>query len=339
MNRTAMCIRMLQLLKSRGFMRRDEIAAELEVNRRNIAEYRKELEAAGYTILSTRGRNGGYALLQDAMLVSMPLQESEKQGLREAQTYLRSHPDFISGKTACIAIDKILSDVPYQNMHTGFYLPQDTIRISNKIQEYIEMIQTAVKHRQCVELTYRSMKDAKEKTFRIHPYEILHDKGAYYCIAYSLPAKAYRTYKFSEERMKNCVLLDQYFNRDADFDLKQHIGSMHLVKDEIIEVELEIYHEAAIYAAERSIGLHPRHEWINDHTLRYQAIFEGSKEAIGFVLSLGSSIQVLRPQSLRQEVIKQAREMLACYKENDDNITSESEPINTSDEINGSTFE
>ena len=42
MNRTALCIRMLALLKVRGRMRIDEIAEALETNPRNVREFRKE---------------------------------------------------------------------------------------------------------------------------------------------------------------------------------------------------------------------------------------------------------------------------------------------------------
>ena len=41
MKRCAACIRMLQLLRSRGFMTREELARELDTNVRNILEYRK----------------------------------------------------------------------------------------------------------------------------------------------------------------------------------------------------------------------------------------------------------------------------------------------------------
>ena len=50
MNRCALCIRMLQLLRARGRMQINEIARELETNPRNIREFKKELETAGYVI-------------------------------------------------------------------------------------------------------------------------------------------------------------------------------------------------------------------------------------------------------------------------------------------------
>ena len=50
MNRTNLCIRMLQLLKARGKMNTTQLATELEVNPRNIREFKKELVLAGYNV-------------------------------------------------------------------------------------------------------------------------------------------------------------------------------------------------------------------------------------------------------------------------------------------------
>ncbi len=315
MNRTAMCIRMLQLLKGRGFMSREEIAAELEVNIRNVAEYRKELEAAGYTILSVSGRYGGYSLLADPLLAAASLSEEEKQGLRETLTYLKSHPDFISGQVAAAAIDKMLSNTPLQENHTGFYLSHEYAPISPKMRTFIQTTKQAIKERQCLELNYRSMKDAQAKEIRVHPYELIHYKGAYYCIAYSLSAKDFRTYKFSEERMKECCVLANGFQRDNTFDLTDHIGTLGLVKNELLAVEMELYQEAAIFCAERQIGLHPQFHWQKDGSLYYQTLFEGKQEALSFILSLGNQVRIHSPHSLCKEIKEQAQIMLAYYSE------------------------
>ena len=68
MNRCALCLQMLRLLKARGMMSRQELADELQTNIRNLSEFRKELETAGYVIESTTGRYGGYRLVEEEAL-------------------------------------------------------------------------------------------------------------------------------------------------------------------------------------------------------------------------------------------------------------------------------
>ena len=56
MFRTALCIKMLMIFDVVSIK---ELSEELETNPRNIPEYRKELEAAGYPIETVSGRYGG----------------------------------------------------------------------------------------------------------------------------------------------------------------------------------------------------------------------------------------------------------------------------------------
>ena len=50
MGKTSNCLKMLQLLSSGRVYKGQELADILETNVRNIAEYRTELEQAGYFI-------------------------------------------------------------------------------------------------------------------------------------------------------------------------------------------------------------------------------------------------------------------------------------------------
>ena len=120
MNRTALCIRMLALLKVRGRMRIDEIAEALETNPRNVREFRKELEIAGYPIIQTTGRYGGYQLDASALLPAPALDAQEEDALQEACRYLRSHTDFIAEEAFERAMGKILISHPLPaSAHAG----------------------------------------------------------------------------------------------------------------------------------------------------------------------------------------------------------------------------
>lgn len=65
MNRTGKCIKMLFLLQKNKRMKASELAIALDTNKRNIREYVKELEVAGFHIDSISGSSGGYELVTD----------------------------------------------------------------------------------------------------------------------------------------------------------------------------------------------------------------------------------------------------------------------------------
>lgn len=315
MKRCALCIQMLQLLKSRGFMQREELAAELETNVRNISEFRKELEMAGYLIESTTGKFGGYRLLSDSLLPAVKLTDTDIRSIQEVRSYVASHADFLMSKEINRVFDKFLSNACPPEEEQGLYLEDEQYIVSVRIKEMIDQIEMARKQHKVVEICYRTMKDKHAAWVQIHPYEIIYYKGAYYCLAYSLKAKDFRNYKFSEERMKEVRVLKAEFLRERDFDIRRHIGQSGLIKGEACAVELLVYEEAALLISEKRIGLHPQMEWLKEDVLHMQTIFEGKMQALNFIMSLGRQVKVLAPQSLQEEVMRQAQCILDMYKE------------------------
>ena len=95
MNRSAICIKMLMLLKARGKMNTLELAKELETNPRNIREFKKELVTAGYNIQEVKGRYGGYYLDEDCLFPSLKLTKDEIDALNESRGIVDSHPEFV----------------------------------------------------------------------------------------------------------------------------------------------------------------------------------------------------------------------------------------------------
>lgn len=57
MGKAAMCIKMLQMLNSGRIYKVSELADLLETNPRNVIEYKKELEEAGYYIITLLSRS------------------------------------------------------------------------------------------------------------------------------------------------------------------------------------------------------------------------------------------------------------------------------------------
>ena len=137
MNRTALCIRMLQLLKTRGRMQITELAQALETNPRNVREFRRELETAGYVIRQTRGRYGGYELDGEVLLPALALQREEEQALQEAGSYLRAHPDFVHQEAFQSALEKLLSG-SRDPVSSGTYVFSRLPDMSEQMRGFVE---------------------------------------------------------------------------------------------------------------------------------------------------------------------------------------------------------
>lgn len=313
MNRTALTIQMLQLLKSRGKMSREELADELQTNIRNIFEFKKELEMAGYYIDSISGKDGGYMLNSDSLLPSLKLSAKEYKALQEAHVYVSSTPDFIGKKDLDSAIDKINNSQFEQERSNNIYLSGDVSMVNEKISSMIELCELGKKQSRCVEITYYSLHSKVEKKVLLQPYEILNYHQAYYCLGYNVDVKEFRIYKFSVERMKNCVITDKRFNRDLDFKLNDHIGKHGLIREDVQELELIVSGDVAVYISERNVGIHCEKNW-SDHQLHMKCLMENKMQAISFILSLGKNCKVLAPESLKNEIYHEICEMYQNYQ-------------------------
>ena len=313
MARLKNCIRMLQLLKARGMMSRTQLAAELGCNKRQILDYKRELEDAGYLIESVRGAHGGYVLRSFDIVPSNGFTTSQMHALKEARSYMTTHKDFLFYQDYMAAMDKLLFSLSYKDGENGVYIASDVAGLSSKMADAIQLCEWARDQHRCMEIAYRSMKSDVYEPIRIQPYEILHYKDGYYCLAYSLKAKDYRIYKFSEERMRQCVLCEQSFTRASDFRLLDHIGRNGLVRDEVYELELMVYGTSARFLAEKKIGINEKKEWIDKDCLHVSVVMEGKLEALHFLMSLQHECKLLAPQELKKEMLKIIEDMNKAY--------------------------
>ncbi|MDE6196088.1 MAG: WYL domain-containing protein [Erysipelotrichaceae bacterium] len=314
MKRSAKCIQMLQLLTSRGFMTREQLANELETNKRNIVEFKKELEEAGYFIESTTGKYGGYRLQKKSMLPSLALRQDEKRALMEAYEYIKSKPGFLKMKVYEQAMDKLNMQLQQDQIENRIYMQENDIAISATVQAMVDQAELAKKEKKVLKILYKGVKDTEAREIAIHPYEILYYKDAYYCLAYSLKAKDFRNFKFSEERMKQVQIEELSFTRDIHFKLKDYIGKLGLMKEDIHEIEVEIEGMQALFIAERVVGIEIKKEWTNNNTLYLKTMMEGKISVISFLLSLGKSGHLLAPSYLRKEIAEIIKDMYEKYR-------------------------
>lgn len=315
MNRTALCIRMLQLLKARGKMRIEELARELETNPRNVRVFRKELETAGYLIHYSTGKYGGYQLIEDTLFPSLALSKKEEQALQEGRRYLESHADFRALPAFQSATDKILSSALHQTPHASVYLKERRL-VSNSEKErcLIERCERAIQNNCCVRLTYRSLQAKQPYTILIQPYELLYFQGACYCLAYSLKAHDYRSFRFSEQRMYDFVVLKRTFERDPSFSVEKYVGKTGLIKGDFIQTRFLVRGERARLVAERSVGISSKMRWLDDATLQVDALIETEYELFDLLLRLGAQGELLTPLSLRERMKVLLTEMLRQYE-------------------------
>lgn len=317
MNRSALVIKMLQILYGRNTpISKAKLASELETNPRNIAEFKKELEIAGYTIESTTGKYGGYRLRDDSIFPSLNLDQSEKEAVNEALTFMESQHHFIAYESFRSAMNKLKARI--QNQHESsetIYLSDARIKPSEKENQMIALLTRAKEQKLLVTLQYCSAMDADFKERMLQPYEIIVNSEGIYVHAYDVTAgkkKDYKFFKIVETRMKNIRILPQKFIRSSEYRFSNYCGKQSLMKD-LYEVELEISGVNGRLINESRIEnlLDKKYE---NQVLYIRFMMEGQMQVKKFILSLGRDCKVISPQSLKEEIKEELQAVLAQYQ-------------------------
>ena len=98
------------MLNSGRTIKISEFAEEFETNSRNITEYRKELEDAGYVIITIPGKYGGYKLHKEDLFPTLKLSSEEKDALNECFSFVLKQQDFLKKKELFRAMGKVCSN-------------------------------------------------------------------------------------------------------------------------------------------------------------------------------------------------------------------------------------
>lgn len=313
MNRTGLCIRMLQLLQARGKLNTKELADLLETNPRNIREYKKELVLAGYNIQEKKGRYGGYYLDDSYALPVYDLNEDEKTALNRSFQYMQTQKEFSDQKAYTSAMDKILSNQAIKHDATHYYLSNRVIDVDENMNKMIDEAQRAIKDGHCLYLEYQPIHKNEINTYTVEPYEIIHYSKSYYLIGFCLERNDYRLYRFSNQRMFKCEYLSRLFLRDRSFQLKNYIGEHNLISSDFKEIHVRVFKSGLRIFKEMYWGNQLTELDIQMDYTDFSFYTDDMYHLFRNLFNLTEHAEVLYPSEVREEFITRLKTILHTY--------------------------
>lgn len=315
MNRTNLCIRMLQLLKARGKMNTAQLASELEVNPRNIREFKKELVLAGYNVEEVKGRCGGYILNDQYDLPVTIFSDEQKDALVQSYKFMRTQKDFKPLSLYCDAMDKIIATSKISSNDSLHYM-SNSIKLDQKTSTMIDKTQQAINLGLCVLLSYQSLQDETPKEFEVEPYEIIHYHKSYYLIGFSLLRKDYRMYRFSLERMYSCEISSRHFIRDNHFHLSNYIGEHSLIPLDLKQIQVRVYHN------ENGLRLFKEKYWGNKLQIinkqegftDFEFYTDDMSNLYQSLFAMTNQVEILQPEDVKSNYVMRVKKILNAYK-------------------------
>lgn len=312
MGKTAACIKIIQILSCRDIVSTTELAELLETNPRNIREYMKELEIAGYTVESVKGIYGGYRLDKRELLPAVSLTESEKESLLAGISFLKERSDFMDFSEYQDAMGKLMASFASQKeltpvtMIDRFPLAMDKALLQKRYSILAECIEEQVK----CEVDYLPASNQLKK-HTLHPYKLFVYNGSWFILAWNEKINDFGYYKLN--RIENLQKTRNHFTRLKTFQESDYLDSFGMKQNgEYYRVELEL-RDLKTIMRERLYGKNQSIEEIDSHRIRFSCDMQNKNMILSFVLSFGSKCRVISPEWLKELVLEELSKTFDLY--------------------------
>lgn len=314
MSKVGNAIKMLILLCSRGKMKIKDLAKELEISERMVRQYKDDFEQAGIYINSIPGPEGGYLLENAHILFNVGVAEHEYVLLTMLRQYLK-HSDFIYTKELEFLLDKLnvirkLNDNQRGDIDYFYKYVRPNCDHENERKKILD-INRAIITKQKVKMDYFSLTSGLTNRV-VRPYAIFQYKGDIYLAGYCEFRKKVLDFKFI--RIKDYKILGEKFEIPEDFKVKDVLEScIGIYKDSEVSLKLKIKKPLSYIVSEKIWVDNQKIEWLEDESIIFTAKMRGVTEVKSWILSMGMHVEVLEPQSLREEIVNELKKLAKIY--------------------------
>ncbi len=299
----------LMILINKRQVSRDYLAERFSVSKRTISRYLNALEDAGVPIVSTPGRHGGVALAQDYVIDKAYLSEAETSRLKNALEITAC--EFADGVNMSL-IEK-LETVSKLRERDDYAIKQDGLLIdceygqAETLKPQIRTLSYAIEHNRAVEIKYADARGTV--SYRtVEPYTLVFKAGAWYLYAMCKLRGDFRLFKLS--RISDLRKTSKGFTR-LESRLAEKL-ELEFYNEIYIDLELEFFPSVTDDIIDW-LGISAVTE--RGTKLVASAEVPLTERLVKRILSFGSSVKVLQPPMLREQIRSESQRLYDIYKE------------------------
>ncbi|MEK4085509.1 helix-turn-helix transcriptional regulator [Psychrobacillus sp. FSL K6-1415] len=282
----------------------DELAKKLEVSKRTIYRDIVSLGLSGLPVITIHGRNGGVGLMPSYKMDKYLFSDKEKlkiiESLRMQHNILQEDNQVLIEK-----LENLKGDESFSNL--SFYSPTiHRTEIEQETKEKLTTLRGAISQKKKLKIKYISLNgDITSRV--ISPSNIVLTNGSWYLEAYCEKRKDRRMFKLT--RIREHLLIDeksiQSEGKEIDLttiyeqvELIFHRNQLGKLYDFFLDEEIEI----------------------QNNYIKVNFKYDSNRNLIPFLLMFGSTVDVINPQTLKQEYYNELNKI--HKKINDDNQLS-----------------
>lgn len=305
MDRLSRVVSIMIDLINHDFVSAKYLSEKYEVSTRTIYRDIELLNLSGIPILSKKGLNGGFYVLEGFKIDRSIVSESEFSILlRGLQTLINNHDKEAKG-----VYDKLVSILTDSRKEKILQASHNVIidvtpfEKREKLEEYYRIIQMAIKEQQCLNVIYQSIEKGVTKR-KIEPIRLIYKSTSWYLYAYCKTKKDFRSFKL--ERIKKLELLEETY--------QQRIEEGSLLLEEKYKVTQIVIKTSKQYAD----FIKEYHHIVDSYEEKDQVVLVMQYPLDNWVystlLSFGENVEVIHPKIVKDELINKINQMGKIYR-------------------------
>jgi predicted DNA-binding transcriptional regulator YafY len=177
-------------------------------------------------------------------------------------------------------------------------------------RDIIDRLTKSIADKITIQVRYDSASRGRITRREVDPYRLWYATGGLYLIGYCHLRREPRM--FAVERIKSVTPTDHPYQIPLHFDLDAFVqDALTVMRGPRIQVELEFDRATAAWVKDRVWHDTQASKRVKSGGLRMTLSVADTRELVGWVLSFGSGVKVLRPESLAAKVAEEARRVVA----------------------------
>ena len=285
-------------------------------NDRTVRRDLEALEAVGFPLVTDR-HNGQtrWRLIEGFRNIpALGFSATELMALTFSRKLLRPLEGTEIQSALNSALNKVASALPPQGheyiraLDNLFSIGLGPHKNYQQHRKTVDLITQAIDKTLTAQIRYFSASRNTTSRREVDPYRLWYASGGLYLIAYDHLRKDVRM--FAIERIRSITLTDHPYQMSLGFDVEEYVqDALLIMRGRRIEVELLFSNKVAAWMKDKLWHSSQETFSMKDGRLRMILKVADTDELLGWILSFGSRVRVIRPESLLLRVKDEAKKI------------------------------
>lgn len=187
-----------------------------------------------------------------------------------------------------------------------------------KGRDYIGTIYQSILHMMALKVTYQAFSWREPRTMTFHPHYLRQYNNRWFVFGYNADFD-YKGWNMALDRIQEIVPAENIMYIGSDIRWSEYfediIGVTNNPDTEVETIILHCFGITGKYIENKPIHESQRIKWIGDECLEVKLSVKQNFELVSYILSQGSSIKVISPESLRDKITKTIANMRDLYND------------------------